>query len=548
VLSPLPASSSLGVVSPRPPRTISGVPHKWLGPAALAAVIVVVLIVALGVPGGAGEPPPATGAATVVPAYALAYVHLSTDGARPAVKRAEALAARFPDYPLLTAAVISRLNRAFGNSSSLHSAGIRPWLGKEAALAMLGSSPSAADSLMVLDVRDRRRARAFVDAAGARPSGAYRGRTLLRLRSRAELAFVGRYLALGQDWAVRAAIDVASHRSSSLASSPAYRNAASGEPASRVLDAYASTAGLRDLLASRGGLLGALQVLLSQPRLIGTTVSVSAVSGGARIRVHSALTHAGGEAPPQFTPTLQGKLPAGSMLLLDVTGLDRVAPNILNASATAGVAATIGPLLHRLGAALSSEGFNVQGVVSIFAHEAAIAIATRSGAPSLLVVARTSHQSAARDTLASLEAPLTQLFPPPSQGPGQVPEFNDVRVGSVTAHQLALAPGLQFNYAVFDGLVVASTSINGIAAVAGRTRSLGSDPLFKSSLPERPDRVRSLVFFDFSQLLSLGEQTGLTNGSRVRSLQPDLRKIRAIGLYSMSGEADSTAELSLKIP
>jgi hypothetical protein len=380
------------------------------------------------------------------------------------------------------------------------------------------------------------------------PYGGYRGRTLLRVRSGVELAFVGRYLVLGQDWAVRAAIGAASHRSSSLAATSAYRDAASGEPAGRVLDAYASAAGLRDLLGSRGGLLGAVQALLSQSRLIGTTVSVSAVSGGAKIRIHSALTRASGDTVPQFAPTLQGVMPAGSMLLLDVTGLDRVAPQILTAAATAGVAATIGPLLHRLGAALTSEGFNVQNVVSIFAHEAAIAIATHSGAPSFLVVARTRNQSATRDTLASLEAPLAQLFPPPSQGPGQVPEFNDVPVGSVTAHQLVLAPGLRFNYAVFDGLVVASTSVNGIAAVASRTRTLASDPLFKTSVADRPDRVRSLVFLDFSQLLSLGEQTGLTNGARVRSLQPDLRKIRAIGLASTSGETDSTAELFLKIP
>ena len=59
--------------------------------------------------------------------------------------------------------------------------------------------------------------------------------------------------------------------------------------------------------------------------------------------------------------------------------------------------------------------------------------------------------------------------------------------------------------------------------------------------------MTSLLFLDFSQLLSLGEQIGLMGRGRIRALLPDLQKIRTIGLSSTSGEADSTAELSLRI-
>jgi hypothetical protein len=59
--------------------------------------------------------------------------------------------------------------------------------------------------------------------------------------------------------------------------------------------------------------------------------------------------------------------------------------------------------------------------------------------------------------------------------------------------------------------------------------------------------VTSLLFLDFSQLLSLGEQTGLTRSGRFRELGPDLAKVRAIGLSSTSGEADTTVELLLQI-
>jgi hypothetical protein len=73
--------------------------------AAVIAAVVVPLAAVIALSRGASEGPPATGAAAIVPADALAYVHLSTDTGRPAVKRALALAASFPDYPLLRLAL-----------------------------------------------------------------------------------------------------------------------------------------------------------------------------------------------------------------------------------------------------------------------------------------------------------------------------------------------------------------------------------------------------------------------------------------------------------
>ena len=68
------------------------------------------------------------------------------------------------------------------------------------------------------------------------------------------------------------------------------------------------------------------------------------------------------------------------------------------------------------------------------------------------------------------------------------------------------------------------------------------------ALDDRPGKVSSVLFSDFSQLLGLGEQIGLTSGTRVRELLPDLTKVRPIGLSSMSGESDTTTELRLEIP
>ncbi len=514
------------------------------------SLAVVIAAVAVLVFSGSGPVPPATGAARVVPADVLGYVNLSIDPGRPAVRDAEALARKFPDLPLAYAAAVSRLTAIVGGSSSVDFAtGIRPWLGKEAAFALLDTPGASAPSLIVLDVSSRKRAQRFLVSAGAAPVAVYDGVRILGYSSGTELAFVSHYLVVGPDSAVRGAIAAGTGRARSLAADPAYRRAAAGEPAGRVLDVYLPAAGLRRVLEPRGGVIGAIAWLLDRPALVGTTLSVSAVSGGADVQIHGTLRGGrGGSHPISFAPTLQSVLPAGSTLMLDVDGLDRAGPQLLGAFATAGVAANVAPLLGRLGTALAGQGVSARKVLSsIFGGETAVALSP-APTPSLLIVSRTSHQAATQSELAGLEAPLTALFPAPAAGPGQIPGLADQQVGGVTVHELGLGAGLQIDYAVFNGLVVVSTSVRAIDEVASRSRSLADDNAYKTVLADQPGQVSSLLFADFSQLLNLGEQTGLTSGPRMRALLPDLAKVRAIGLSSTAGKSDTTTELHVEIP
>jgi hypothetical protein len=521
---------------------------------AVAALVVLAVVVAAAVAlasggGSSGGPAPATGAAAVVPADALLYVHLSTDGGRPAVRRALALAERFPDFPLLAAA----LERAVAPSRPISFASeIRPWLGREAAVALLENGTGPPAPLIVLDVAESARARAFLGQIGAGPAGTYRGEQLYARRG-AALAFASHYLVLGSRSSVQAALDVATGHGAPLAADPAYRQAATGEPADRVLDVYTSAVGVRRLLIDQGGLAGALGVLLYSPALNGVSMSVSAGPPGARIQIERALDpHLTAiEGPParEFSPTLEGELPAGSTLALDVPDLLRVAPRVFSAGSTGGIAGAIGPLLSRLGAALRAQGVDVARLEALFSGESAIAISPAPGHPSaLVIVSRVRDMAAARTDLAAVEVPLSQLLASASDSTGVVPAFTARSVAGVTAHQLPLASGLELDYAVFRGLVVISTSLSGIAAVASHTHTLSRDPAYVATLEGRPSEVTSLLFLNFSQLLSLAEQTGLISGARFDALRADLRKIGAIGLTSTSGETDSTAELTLQIP
>ncbi|MGI9185619.1 MAG: DUF3352 domain-containing protein [Solirubrobacteraceae bacterium] len=517
--------------------------------ALVALVLGLIVLFALLLFRESGPPPPATGAAALVPSDALAYVNVSLDQGRPAVRRAVDLAERFPDFPLAAGAVQARLGGILGGGHSVDFSGqIGPWLGNEASLALLNTATSTAGSLIILDVRAPTRARAFLRTHGAIAHGSYRGTPLLVYPTGSELAFVSHFLVLGQDTSVRAAIDVNAGATRSLAGSAVYQRAAGRESPGRVLDAYASLGGVRRVLTAQGGVLGALGVLLDQPALQGVAISLSPASGGARVQVHSALNpnlaRSSAPATSGFTPTLQNVMPTGAILMLDVVGLDRVAPSVLNAAATAGVAGGIGPLLSRLGSALVAEGVNVHDLTSIFSAETAVAIVPHANSPTLVIVARTPHAAQVRTELAQLQIPLVQLFTPPSAPAGKAPAFNDRTVAGIPVHELAISAGLQLDYAVFHGLVVISTSLEGVAAVAQHSHALSSDPGFRFALDARPERLTSLVYLDFGRLLALGQQTGFTRSTRVTALLRDLEKITSVGLSSTR----SSAQLSIRIP
>ena len=63
---------------------------------------------------------------------------------------------------------------------------------------------------------------------------------------------------------------------------------------------------------------------------------------------------------------------------------------------------------------------------------------------------------------------------------------------------------------------------------------------FRAAIPPVPPTTESLGFFDVRQLLTLGEQTGLT--------AEDLRPVHAASAVIQREEDDTTAELFFEIP
>ena len=521
---------------------------------ALAAIGVLVAIVAVVLAvracGGDEESaPPATSAARVVPADALVYLHLSTDASRPAVERALALSERFPSFPRVRDAALGRLGRAGAGISFERD--VRPWLGDEAALALLNTTGQTAGSLVILDVTDRGRAEAFLaKVAGAPRPTRYRN-TAIQSYGNASAAFVGGDLVIGQVPGLRGAIDAAAGRLPSLAKSQVFRRASEDLPDGRVVDAFASPDGVSRLLGAQAGALGAAGALISQPALQGVALALTPEGEGARLSVHSALDPRVARQVQRgkpFEPKLVGSVPESAMAYLGLTRLDRAAQRLLAAGlAGGGAGRQITQLLQRLRTDLGRRaGVDLRrDVLPLFQGEVALWLAPAIPAPVLTLISSTDDEKRTREAFARLQQPLARLL---AQAGGQVPTFQEVEVDGAQVFQLRIAPGIELAYGVFDGKLVLSTSVSGVRAVKRRDGSLQDDGSYRVTLGDRPKRVTSLVFLDFSQLLRLGERTGLNDSRSYLAIREDLEKIRAVGAAASGGNDESTTELFIQIP
>jgi hypothetical protein len=325
-------------------------------------------------------------------------------------------------------------------------------------------------------------------------------------------AFVDGHLLAGQGDAVQSAIDLAAGRGQPLSGAAVYRRAVDRQPPGRFAEIYASRDGVRRLLAPQGGLLGGAGVLLDQPGLLGTDLAFSAHGSGVQVSIRAsrdAKLAARSRSPfRSFQPSLLKAVPRDALAYIGVRGLDGALARLLGAAVPN--AGGLGSLLAGLRDALGSKGAGESGreLARILAGETAIVLTPATPVPVLTVLAPAPDEARAR-------AALRRLKPP--------------------------------HWAVFDGRVAISTSPDGIARVRRARASLADAPRFQAVLGNRPKTLTSIVFLDFSELLRLGEQTGLSESPAYRAVRGDLERVRAIGATSAGGEADTTAELFLQI-
>ncbi|HEY4097330.1 MAG TPA: hypothetical protein VGM33_17545 [Baekduia sp.] len=452
---------------------------------------VAALIVALAlVLGGGGDDggasaggPPAGGAARLVPADALVYVHLSTDRDRAATASAAAVADAFPSWPTLRDGILARLQ-----APGCDVAAQALKTADEAALAIFDTGGSQTANSLVL-----------VDTGREHPGSKERGCGTLSSE------YVGTFLAIGQPESLHLAEQLQAGHGASLAAAALPKKAFGELPADRTVDGWVSADGVRRLLAPHGGLLGAAGVLFDQPALRGAAFGLSAAGDHARLVVKSQLdpklAQHSGSGFTKFTPTLAADVPASAMAYLGVSNVGPALQRILAAAGTS--SAQLQPLVGKLAAPLKR----------VFPGEAAIVLTSAAPAPVLTILAATKDDAATRKTLAALPATVRKSF----------------------------------TTAVWDGKVAVSTDPKGIAAVKAGGEHLTDSENWSKAVGNHPESVSSLLFLDFSRLLTLGEQTGLGQSSAYQAAKGDLVKVHAIGASTSGSDSESTAEISLLI-
>jgi hypothetical protein len=357
------------------------------------------------------------------------------------------------------------------------------------------------------------------------------------------IAFVGGFLALGTEPAVRAAIDLEQGDGRPLATAPGYRGALAGQPPEHSLHAYASAAGVRSVLAPRDGIAGALGALLDRPGLTAAGASLTAEENGVRAHVRLA-----GGAPEDaaFEPVLLERVPEQAAAYAGVRGALRLMRVLGRLGAEDPV--------RRVGEAIAEEaGIDLErDLLAPLSGELALAVtgpaddpaATGGGAPVVTLKARTAEPRRTSDTLARMQGPVARRL----AVPGTVPAFAGEPIGGLDAFTLRVTPELAPSYAVAGDTLVVSTAPAGLAPPRG---TLAGSEGFEATIGEVPAAADSLVFLDLRALLALGEETGLTAIPGLATARDDISRVRAAGavIAEDPGQpSDTTAELFLEIP
>jgi Protein of unknown function (DUF3352) len=487
----------------------------------VGSVALLLGILAIAVAEVASHPGPGGRAAELVPAGALAFVRLSTGPDDRAALRLQRLAPRIPGFVALRDAAVRAVSPVPGGFDLRRD--VRPWLGDEAAVALVGIGGGRFGSVVLARVRSRPRAEALLQrVAGASPGVRYRGTVLRRFGANAA-AFTTGFLVAGPEPAVRRVVDVAGGGAAALADAGSFQAALAGPRA--PVEAYVSPQGLRGPARAQGRVAGVVAALLDHPRLRGVGAALHA--DGRTLRVHLRRLGTGGA---EVRPRLAGGVPAAAVALFAGPSL----AGAVQAAQRAGAAAALETVRTTLRQSVALD--LDRDVLGRLRGEYAASLAPGPAAPVITLAARTSDPAGMREVLARLQDPLARAL---AGSVGGTPAFTARRIAGADAFTLPVSGGFAPTYSVAGDTVIASTSPSGLEAFRSRGPRLRSARAFRAAVPRLPARVESLGFVDVRQLLVLGEQTGLT--------AEVLRPVSAAAAVIEREKDDTTAELSFEI-
>ncbi len=507
---------------------------------ALMVVLAGAVLVVSSLVQGSGSEQARDRAAALVPSNALLYVHARVEPGSEQWARAGEIVRRLPALRRLRDRALESLSRGRPLDFATQ---VGPWIGDEAAVALLPAGRRAT-SLILVRVADERLARRFLEGAG-RPTGReLRRGIVIRMYEDLAAAFVDRFLAVGSPRNVRAAIDA--RRRGSLERQGLFRRAVDKlEVEDPIGYAYAPAQGVTQVLGGERGLLGQVRSLVEVPGLEAAAAAARAQRNG--VRVDLATLTAAGTPAREFEPTLTEQVPSGTIAFVGAAGLDGVLAALERV--TGQDAATLPGLLGRFRRQLGPGGERAirRAVRPLQGRESALFVTPPVNLPVVtLVVGETSPQEAG-DVLVALQPVVSRLLE--STAGGQVAAIVPRRIAGVDATTFSLSPTLALTYAAFGNKLVVSTSTAGIRQLSASGDSLADNASFSpGGLREFLDRASSVVFLDLRRLSALVERAGLAATPAYRVIQPDIARIGAVSGVTASERSSQTAQIFVEVP
>ena len=520
---------------------MSGVRARLTLDRILLAVVLIgaVLVVASLVRGSDGAEARDT-AVDLVPANALLYVHARVEPQSDQWRRAGEIADQLPTLRQFRSRALDSISR--GRRPLDFETQVQPWIGDEAAVALLREGRRAT-SLILVRVADQTSARRFLAGAGRATNERHLGVTV-RTYGDLAAAFVDGFLAVGSPANVRAAIDTRHRRS--LGHERLFRRAVERlEVKDPLAYAYAPARGIDEVVRGQGGLIGQIQSLVEVPGLEAAAAAVRAERNG--VRMDLAALHR--ERPPaqEFRPTLTREVPADTIAFVGAAGLDGVLDSLERLSGARGSA--LPGLLARFRRQLGPRGERavLKAVGPLLNRESALFVTPPVNLPVITLVVADTSAAEGGDVLVALQPVLSRLLETPAGG--QVPAIISRRVAGVDTTTLSLSPSFSLTYAAFDGKLVVSTSPAGIRQLRRSGDSLADNASFSpGGLRDFLERASSVVFLDLRRLSALVERAGLAATPGYRAIKSDIARTGAVSGVTQSERSSQTAQIFVEVP
>jgi hypothetical protein len=463
--------------------------------------------------------------ASVAPASAPVFVTIDTDSGSAQWKQADTLLSKFPAKPKL----IDWINRELAKQGVNYEQDIKPALGDELDVVLLGLEEGSRDVVGMLQPKDKAKFQALLDKIGKADESSpkpvtaeYKGWTLVSDK--------------------QAAIDTFRTEADkgSLADDSTFKEAESGESGESLASAYVNGAALQQLLERVGSQLGSSSgcntaQAAGDTKLRYISGSLSAESNGVRLHgsvvADNAPSGGGGS-----TKALLSEIPSGALLVLAFHGTDQFTQVFQQLQQSCGD--QVQKSFEQVEGLL---GVKLKDLAALFKNETALYVRAGSPIPEVTLIAHQDDPQAALGTVDTLAQHLGGLV-------GSTPR--ETTLDGTPAKELVVGPVSIF-YAALGNEVVVTDSRTGFHDLKSGGSKLKDDPAFTDAQKASGlgDDAPAFLYVDLKDSVPLIESLVQLAGTSIPpEVDANLQPLKSFVIYGTgtSGNTDFTAFLELQ--